>query len=218
MARGWLSRSSLPPLAESLGPADAAALPRWGRRIDPLIANGALDSAAVEQLQREGRQPAPPHDAPFSEAPFPVANWDRYELRRRLGEGGMGVVYEASDRRLQRPVALKFIRGERQAGARRFLQEARAQARIEHDHVCKVYEVGEVDGRAYIAMELIQGIPLSQAQAQLRLEERIRLLIEVASAAHAAHRIGVIHRDLKPSNAPPRQNAERPFRDGTKCL
>lgn len=200
VSRGWLSRSSLPPPDEVPRSADAAALPRWGPRIDRLLARGDLVSAAVEQIQRE-RWQSSPSSVPAPAAPsFPVTNWDRYELLRLIGEGGMGMVYEACDRRLQRAVALKFIRGERQGGARRFLQEARAQARIEHDNVCKVYEVGEIDGKSYIAMELIPGIPLSQAQAQIRLEERIRVLIDVASAAHAAHRIGVIHRDLKPSN------------------
>mgnify|MGYP002137291222 CR=1 FL=1 len=200
MARGWLSRSSVPPSAETPKPADTAASPRWSPRIDRLIARGDLDSAAVEQLQREGGQSSAPPVLSTSAPALPGTNWDRYEILRLIGEGGMGVVYEGYDRRLLRAVALKFIRGEPQGGARRFLQEARAQARIEHDHVCKVYEVGEVGGRAYIAMELIQGLPLSHAQAQLRLEERIRVLIDVASAVHAAHRIGVIHRDLKPSN------------------
>ncbi|WNG28177.1 protein kinase [Cystobacter fuscus] len=128
------------------------------------------------------------------------SGWDRYELLELLGRGGMGEAYKARDRRLGRTVALKFIRGADPARAMRFLQEARAQARIDHPHVCKVYEVGEVGGKAYIAMQLIGGQRLDQAAAGLSLPERVQVLREVAGAVHEAHRLGVIHRDLKPSN------------------
>lgn len=199
--RGWISRDSLIPIDEErvASPSDSDS-PRWGARIDRLIARGDLDPSAVELLLNEMRRTDPAAGSVSAVPRLPPSNWERYELVHLIGEGGMGVVYEARDRRLHRAVALKFIRGDHQAGARRFLQEARAQARIEHDNVCKVYEVGEIDGSAYIAMELIQGLPLPRAVAQLRLEERIRVLIDVAGAAHAAHRLGVIHRDLKPGN------------------
>src|SRR5579872_2228019 len=83
--------------------------------------------------------------------------WGPYDLLALLGEGGMGTVYRARDRRLDRLVALKFIRGGDTRLTRRFQQEARAQARITHENVCRVHEVGEIQGRAYIAMELIEG-------------------------------------------------------------
>src|SRR3954451_22018625 len=95
-----------------------------------------------------------PARAPVGEV-LPVEKWDRYELLAPIGRGGMGTVYKARDRRLDRIVALKFILGANPNLVLRFLQEARAQARIDHPNVCHVYEVGEVDGRAYIAMQLI---------------------------------------------------------------
>src|SRR5262249_19511557 len=78
----------------------------------------------------------------------------------RIGEGGMGQVYKAYDTALQRPVALKLLKGDDPEHSSRFLREAQAQARVTHDHVCKVYEVGERGGRPYIAMQLIEGQPL----------------------------------------------------------
>ncbi|WP_375770898.1 protein kinase [Archangium gephyra] len=131
---------------------------------------------------------------------FPVPHWDRYEFLAPLGSGGMGEVFKARDRRLGRVVALKFIRGADPDKVMRFLQEARAQARIDHPHVCKVYEVGDVAGKAYIAMQLIGGERLDKAAQGMSLPEKVQVLKEVAEAIHEAHRLGVIHRDLKPSN------------------
>jgi serine/threonine-protein kinase len=132
-------------------------------------------------------------------SPAPV-DWDRYEVFGLLGRGGMGAVYKARDRRLGRIVALKFIRGDDPLLRQRLLQEARAQARIEHDHVCKVYEVGEIAGHAYIAMQYIAGPSLASAQRELSLDEKVELLATITDAIQAAHRLGIIHRDLKPAN------------------
>ena len=88
-----------------------------------------------------------------SELPPAPYDWERYETLGLLGKGGMGAVYKARDSRLGRIVALKFIRGDNPLLTQRLLQEARAQSRIEHDHVCKVHEVGEIEGHAYIAMQ-----------------------------------------------------------------
>lgn len=139
---------------------------------------------------------------PFSDglAKFPLPGWDRFEPLAFLGEGGMGRVFKALDPRLNRQVALKFIRGEDAELLRRFQVEARSQALIEHPHVCKVYEVGEAEGQAYIAMQFIAGSSLDEARAQLNLEEKVNIILEVAEAIHAAHRQGIIHRDLKPAN------------------
>lgn len=129
-----------------------------------------------------------------------VGTWDRYAIKDFLGQGGMGVVYRAFDPRLKRPVALKFIRQDDPELARRFLQEAQAQARVEHEHVCKVYEAGEVEGQLFIAMQLIEGRTLKDAYAQMTLEEKLRVMEQVSEGLHAAHRIGLVHRDMKPSN------------------
>ena len=102
--------------------------------------------------------PSPSGSGPASSEPrepaFPVPGWDRYQPVRFLGQGGMGRVFLAYDPLLRRNVALKFVRGEDPELARRFLAEARAQARVRHERVCEVYEVGEVQGRGYIAMQL----------------------------------------------------------------
>ena len=137
-------------------------------------------------------------DAERSDAP--PATWDRYELAGKLGEGGMGIVYKARDRRLGRVVAIKFIRGGNPMLTMRLIREARAQARIDHPGVCRVYEVGEVTGRAYIALQFVTGEPLGQAAAKMALDEKIAVMRDVAVAIHEAHRLGIVHRDLKPSN------------------
>ncbi|KAA0252299.1 MAG: serine/threonine protein kinase [Acidobacteria bacterium] len=131
---------------------------------------------------------------------FPVAGWDRYQFVEFLGEGGMGRVYKAFDPRLKRTVALKFLKGDDPELNRRFLQEAQAQARVEHENVCRVYEVGEVHGRLYIALPFLEGEPLSRAARQMSLEEKVRVMAQVAEGLHAAHRIGLVHRDVKPGN------------------
>src|ERR1700755_3200571 len=89
---------------------------------------------------------------PAAGAP-PVTAWDPYELLELLGRGGMGSVYRAYDRRLDRPLAIKFLLGADPDPAPRFLREARAKARIDPPNVCRVYEVGEIQGRAYIALQ-----------------------------------------------------------------
>jgi tetratricopeptide (TPR) repeat protein/predicted Ser/Thr protein kinase len=131
---------------------------------------------------------------------FPIQHWDRYEFLELLGRGGMGEVYKARDRRLDRIVALKFIRGADPDRVMRLLQEARAQARINHPNVCKVYEVGEAGGKAYIAMQFVGGHGLDRVATEMALSEKVQVLQEVSAAVHEAHRLGVIHRDLKPSN------------------
>jgi serine/threonine-protein kinase len=145
----------------------------------------------------------PPEDAasPASSAEGPpVANWDRYELFELLGKGGMGLVYKARDRRLGRILAIKFILGADPNLTMRFLREARAQARIDHPSICRVYEVGEVQGRAYIALQFVDGEPLHKAAVHMSLDEKVAVLRDIAGAVHEAHRHGIVHRDLKPAN------------------
>jgi serine/threonine-protein kinase len=134
------------------------------------------------------------------ETRFPVEDWDHYEFLNELGKGGMGAVYRARDKRLDRIVALKFILGAHPNLVMRFLQEARAQARIDHPNVCHVYEVGEVHGRAYIAMQFVDGEQLGKAAAKMSLDEKVAVMRDVAAAIHEAHKLGIIHRDLKPAN------------------
>ncbi|MCY0996223.1 protein kinase [Myxococcus sp. MISCRS1] len=145
---------------------------------------------------------SPPVEARSAIAPedFPVPGWDRYQPVRLLGQGGMGRVFLAWDPRLRRQVALKFVRDESSWLTRRFIAEARAQARVSHERVCEVYEVGEVQNKVFIAMRFIDGQPLGTLAPSLRLEQRVMVLRDAALGVHEAHRVGLIHRDLKPSN------------------
>ena len=128
-----------------------------------------------------------------------------YIIEQKLGEGGMGVVYRAHDEKLQRDVALKFLEtlptGE-SAGHERVMQEARAISALNHPNICTIYEVGEANGTPYIAMEYIEGRPLSQeiTSAGFSLEQIERYGLQLADALAHAHGRGVIHRDLKAAN------------------
>lgn len=131
---------------------------------------------------------------------FPIEHWERYEFVEFIGAGGMGKVYKARDPRLDRFVALKFLQCHDKKMIERFLQEARAQAQVEHENICKVYEVGEVQGYPYIAMQFISGLSLKQAKDGMSLVEKVKVVRKVAEALEAAHREGLIHRDIKPAN------------------
>ena len=128
-----------------------------------------------------------------------------YVIVQKLGEGGMGVVYRARDEKLQRDVALKFLETlptGTSASHERALQEARAISALNHPNICTVYEVGEVDGRPFIAMEYVEGRPLSLEipSTGLSLEQVERYGLQLADALAHAHSRGVIHRDLKAAN------------------
>ena len=128
-----------------------------------------------------------------------------YEILNELGRGGMGVVYKARHRTLKRLAALKMILGGEHvspAHRLRFLAEAQALARLNHPHIVRVYESGELDGSPYIALELIEGGNLSDHLRKTKLtDKQVAELLEVlAWGVQAAHAAGVIHRDLKPSN------------------
>ncbi|HNX50472.1 MAG TPA: protein kinase [Thermoanaerobaculaceae bacterium] len=129
----------------------------------------------------------------------------KYRVLGELGRGGMGVVYRAEDVRLRRPVALKFLSEALSAdpSARaRFLREAQAAAALDSPHVCTVYEAGEHDGRAYIAMALIEGGSLKEriASGPLPLGETLAIARQVAEGLADAHSRKIVHRDIKPGN------------------
>ena len=128
----------------------------------------------------------------------------KYELVRELGRGGQAVVYEARDTELDWPVALKvLLPGMRsEDGIKRFEREARAASRLTHEGIVRVCDVGEVQGRHYIAMDLVKGGSLDGLIASRRpgIEEAMTLVARVADALHYAHGQGLVHRDIKPAN------------------
>ncbi len=142
---------------------------------------------------------------PITPSPVPFVGSGRklghYRILERLGAGGTGVVYRAVDERLQRHVALKFLHAGTSDGGAAMLAEARHLASLQHPAIATLFDVGEVDGTTWLAMELVEGATLrEQLSSPLVAPAALQLLVEIADALAHLHRAGFVHRDVKPEN------------------
>jgi serine/threonine protein kinase len=128
----------------------------------------------------------------------------RYAIQRKLGEGGMGIVYAARDERLARTIALKMLspRESGETARQRLFREARAAASVNHPNICQIYEIGEDGGALFLAMELLEGEALSERlrRGPMNVADAVPIGLNILAALSALHARGIVHRDLKPSN------------------
>jgi serine/threonine protein kinase/tetratricopeptide (TPR) repeat protein len=186
---------------------------------DPLAPARAVEPSPSDQLpaapssnetcnyNAAGAPAAPPssESGPAGPPPLEGVAVPGYEILQELGRGGMGVVYKARDRRLQRLVALKMILAGAHAGAvglARFRAEAEAVAQLQHPNIVQIYETGEHEGRPYFSLEFVEGGSLEQHMQESSTPPRAaaELLETLAATMEVAHQRGIVHRDLKPGN------------------
>ncbi|MBI1915192.1 MAG: HEAT repeat domain-containing protein [Planctomycetes bacterium] len=197
-------------------PAHAAEVQRWATLEKPAAPRQPARATATPPPAREtvkaetaqgtqGQRPSTVGEAAGAQRPLPE-QFGRYRILKKLGAGGMGTVYLAQDGELDRPVALKVphFAGDDDPNARaRFRREAQAAATLSHPNLCPVYDVGEIDGAAYLTMAYIDGKPLSaflRPERPFPQRNAAALVRKLAAALREAHAKGIVHRDVKPSN------------------
>jgi tRNA A-37 threonylcarbamoyl transferase component Bud32 len=171
-----------------------------GKLAGDRTADGVLlgDTSPSDAASREGGFVAPSCQAL-------AARFPQLEILELLGQGGMGAVYKARQKMLDRTVALKILPPESShdpAFAERFTREARAMARLTHPHIVMVFEFGEVDGLYYLIMEYVDGVNLRQAMqnGEMTAAEALAIVPQICEALQFAHEEGIVHRDIKPEN------------------
>jgi serine/threonine protein kinase/DNA-directed RNA polymerase subunit RPC12/RpoP len=179
--------------------------------------SSAADSSAEAPTEKEGddEETMSPYSSgdvkvfPFlspAKGPTELGMLAHYRVMRLLGQGGMGIVFEAIDTQLQRSIALKVMKpdiAKDEAARKRFLREARATASVRSDHIVVIHQVSESNNVPFLAMEFLVGEPLDkwlERHGRPSLEETLRIGIEIARGLAAAHELGLIHRDIKPAN------------------
>ena len=207
------------PISNFTDPSDSPTLVPGGSGIAPSDSPTMVDlpsGLGPDSPTMVGGTPWPAASAPPPRAQRPGSNssmlqpgailGQRYEVLQILGEGGMGAVYKARDRELNRMVALKVIRPElagSQAIIDRFKQELLLATQVTHKNVIRIYDLSEAEGMKFITMEFVEGEDLRslmQEKKKLAPEEAVEIMLQVCRALEAAHSVGIIHRDLKPQN------------------
>ena len=151
--------------------------------------------------QLDTQMPDKPDNQPFAITEPSPATFGHYQLLRQAGQGGMGIVYQAYDATLQRPVALKVLQLQGQSSEQQLLEEARLASSLQHPNIVTVYDISRSGQQNYIVTEWLEGQTLDQYQKRaISLAEKLQLLAQVAAGLACAHQAGVVHRDLKPSN------------------
>lgn len=179
-------------------------------RTSPSAPHTALAPTLDDSVPESSSETLPTAVVVTAEAAGEPSRIGRYLIIRRLGQGGMGVVYLAYDAELDRRVAIKLVRhgqAPTSIGRARIKQEAQTMAKVAHPNIVHVYEVGESSGQLFIVMEYVAGIRLSDWQAQrdtgvAAIQQTLRVYLQAAAGLAAAHQAGLVHRDFKPERVP----------------
>src|ERR1043166_4749826 len=170
--------------------------------IESLLASDSRGCSLIEKPAVEVAAPLLTNEQPQL---APGETFSHYDVVRLIGKGGLGEVYLANDKLLNRKIALKLLPAHytrNQDRLRRFQQEARAASALNHPNILTIHELGEMDGQQFIATEFVEGETLRQRMKReaLSLREALDIAVQTANALAAAHKAGIVHRDIKPEN------------------